>query len=568
MTDTHTHHNDDRELTETDKDRHRKALRIMVVVLIPLLIWTIAGLIFLWPRDVESKIDPSLANPPDITFVTGKVTNITEISCEGLPGSVTGGSTQVCADLAVELSEGPEQGQTVQIAVSDTIYKSGVSIGQKLKLMRVPAESGQPPAYQFSDFERTLPLAVFALIFAVLVVAVARWRGFASLIGLAFAGFILIKFMFPALVSGSNPILVGLIGSAAIMFVVLYAAHGFSARTTTALLGTLFGLVLSAFLGWMATEWAHLTGVSAEDDYVLAATAPNMQLTSVVICGIIIAGLGVLNDVTITQASAVWELADADPDRKRLFSRAMRIGRDHIASTVYTIAFATAGAVLPVLLLIVIYQRPLIDVVQTEQFAGEVIRTLIGSIGLILAVPLTTVIGVAVVRVSDRSGGAALAPAGSGTPASPAKPRASRATPFSARTGRSGRSAESPGTAARSAESPSAADPKTETTRAVRSAPSAPGRRADRGAGASRAARKESQTGREEPQSGRTAPSASEPEVESTMTQTAIGRLFRRGDTDHGRSRRAREAKEEAEFGDFSHLRESDDDTQGGGSKR
>ncbi len=562
MTDTHTHHDEDRELTEADKNRHRKALRIMVVVLIPLLIWTIAGLIFLWPRDVESKIDPGLANPPDITFVTGKVTNITEISCEGLPGSVTGGSTQVCADLAVELTEGPEQGQNVQVAVSDTIYKSGVSIGQKLKLMRVPAESGQPPAYQFSDFERTLPLAVFALIFAVLVVVVARWRGFASLIGLAFAGFILIKFMFPALVSGSNPILIGLIGSAAIMFVVLYAAHGFSARTTTALLGTLFGLVLSAFLGWMATEWAHLTGVAAEDDYVLAATAPNMDLTSVVICGIIIAGLGVLNDVTITQASAVWELADADPDRKRLFSRAMRIGRDHIASTVYTIAFATAGAVLPVLLLIVIYQRPLLDVVQTEQFAGEVIRTLVGSIGLILAVPLTTVIGVAVVRVSDRSGGAALAPAGSGTPASPAKPRAARATPFSARTGRSGRSAESPGTAARSAEpSGGAADPKTETTRAVRSAPSAPGRRADRGTGGSRAAQ-------DDRPAGRAAADGGEPEVESTMTQTAIGRLFRRGDTDHGRSRRAREAKEEADFGDFSHLRESDDDTQGGGSNK
>src|SRR5690606_41376140 len=111
---------------------------------------------------------------------------------------------------------------TVQVAVSDTIYRSGVSIGQKLKLMRVPAESGQPPAYQFSDFERTVPLAVFALIFAAAVIVVARWRGFASLSGPAFAGFVRVKYMFPALVSGTNPILVGLIGSAAIMFVLLY----------------------------------------------------------------------------------------------------------------------------------------------------------------------------------------------------------------------------------------------------------------------------------------------------------------------------------------------------------
>jgi YibE/F-like protein len=122
----------------------------------------------------------------------------------------------------------------------------------------------------------------------------------------------------------------------------------------------------------------------------------------------------VLNDVTITQASAVWELADSG-DRERqskrhLFSRAMRIGRDHIASTVYTIAFATAGASLSVLLLIAVYNRPLLQVLQTEQFAGEVIRTLVGSIGLVLAVPLTTAVGVAVVRASDR--GRRPAPAG------------------------------------------------------------------------------------------------------------------------------------------------------------
>ena len=128
------------------------------------------------------------------------------------------------------------------------------------------------------------------------------------------------------------------------MFVALYAAHGFSARTTTAPGRDLFGLILIAVLGYAATKWSHLSGVAAEDDYVLAASAPDLKLTSVVICGIIVAGLGILNDVTITQASAVWELADQGASQKHLFSRAMRIGRDHIASTVYTIAFATAGA--------------------------------------------------------------------------------------------------------------------------------------------------------------------------------------------------------------------------------
>ena len=153
-------------------------------------------------------------------------------------------------------------------------------------------------------------------------------------------------------------------------------------------------------LGLVASRWAHLTGVASEESFVLSAAAPDLRLTSVVIVGIIVAGLGVLNDVTITQASAVWELADEGLGQRNLFAKAMRIGRDHIASTVYTIAFATAGAALSVLLLISIYDRPLLQVVQTEQFAGEIIRTLVGSIGLVLAVPLTTAVGVAVVRAS------------------------------------------------------------------------------------------------------------------------------------------------------------------------
>ncbi|MBA3529230.1 MAG: YibE/F family protein [Propionibacteriaceae bacterium] len=406
--------------------RHRRALRIMVVVLIPLGIWTIAGLITFWPGDVSEHIaqDVSGYSVAGVTYPTARITNITEMPCEGMAGSTPGVNNQTCANLAAELLEGAEKGQTVEVPLTDAIYASGTKIGQQIKLIRIPPLDGQPAQYQFSDFQRGTPLLVLTLLFAAAVVIVARWRGFASLIGLSFAGFILVKFMFPALISGSNPLVIGLIGSSAIMFVVLYAAHGFSARTTTALLGTLFGLILIACLGYAVTRWAHLTGVTAEDDYVLAAAAPDLRLTSVVICGIIVAGLGVLNDVTITQASAVWELADSDPNQKRLFSSAMRIGRDHIASTVYTIAFATAGAALPVLLLIAIYERPMLEVVQTEQFASEVIRTLVGSIGLVLAVPLTTAVGVAVVRASRRRG----QPASARKPAPPAGSGASSAS--------------------------------------------------------------------------------------------------------------------------------------------
>jgi uncharacterized membrane protein len=383
--------------------RHRQALRILVVVLIPLGIWTFAGLVALWPKDVDAHINADVAgySIAGVTYPVAEITAIQPLSCEGMAGSSPGVSNQTCAMITVRVLEGDDTGKEVAaIPLTDALFTSGTEVGQRVTLIRIPPIDGQPAQYQFSDFERRTPLVIITLAFAAAVIFVARWRGFASLLGLGFAGFVLVKFMFPALVTGSDPLLVGLIGSSAIMFVVLYAAHGFSARTSTALVGTLFGLVVAALLGWGATSWAHLTGVSAEDDYVLAAAAPDLSLTSVVICGIIVAGLGVLNDVTITQASAVWELADSDPDQKRLFSKAMRIGRDHIASTVYTIAFATAGASLPVLLLIAIYNRPLFQVLQTEQFAAEIVRTMVGSIGLILAVPLTTAVGVAVVRAS------------------------------------------------------------------------------------------------------------------------------------------------------------------------
>lgn len=381
---------------------------MMVVVLIPIAIWTVVAMVVMWPGDVSTHIrsDASTAVATGLTTPPGHVVAVAEQSCEGMEGSGPGQSAR-CARLTVRLDEGPEKGQQVEVPLEAAKFASGVDVGDRVLLYRVPGPDGAG-TYSFAEFDRGLPLLMIVIVFALAVVAVARLRGLLSLVGLAFAAFICVKFMFPALVSGSDPTLVGLVGSSAIMFVVLYTAHGVSARTTTALVGTLFGLGLSALLGWGAATWAHLTGVTGEDDYLLVASAPDLRLSSVVICGIIVAGLGVLNDVTITQASAVWELADASddrPDARRLFRQAMRIGRDHIASTVYTIAFATAGASLGALLLIAIYDRPLLQVIQSEVFAAEIIRTLVGSIALVMAVPLTTAIGVLVVRVGAAAAG-------------------------------------------------------------------------------------------------------------------------------------------------------------------
>jgi len=216
-----------------------------------------------------------------------------------------------------------------------------------------------------------------------------------ALLGLGFAAVVVVEFILPALVQGESPLWVGLTGSAAIMFVVLYLAHGFSLRTTTALLGTFAGLALTALTGGVAVRAAHLTGITSDDNSLLAQMAGQIDPRGLLTCGIILAGLGVLNDVTITQASAVWELREAAPGMapRRLYGTAMRIGRDHIASTIYTIVFAYAGVALPVLLLIDLYGQPLGTVLTSPDIAEELVRTMASAIALVLAVPLTTALG-------------------------------------------------------------------------------------------------------------------------------------------------------------------------------
>lgn len=374
----------------------------MVVVLIPLAIWTVAGLIALWPKDVASHINTEGISygVAGVSYPNGRVTNVARISCEGVPGSTSGVNTQVCANLSVQVLGGEDAGKTVVVPVTHVIYASGISIGQRVSLVRIPPIDGQPAQYQFSDFSRGTPLLVFTLIFVAAVVLVARWRGFAALLGLGFAGLILVTFLFPALITGTNPVLVGLIASSAILFVALFAAHGLNVATTTALVGSLGALILTAALGFIATRWAHLTGITAENDYVLVGAAPDLVLSSVIMCGIILAGLGVLIDVTTTQASAVWRLADTERSARRLFAKVMRSGREHAGANVSTIAYVTVGAALPVLLLLVVYDRPLLDMLQTEQFADDLLRIVVASTGIVVAIPLTTAIAVAMVRFS------------------------------------------------------------------------------------------------------------------------------------------------------------------------
>ncbi len=400
----------------------RRTTAVLWVLVAAITLGTVGGVALLWPRgEIATGADTRYTAQEPVEAV---VVSARERTCEGLnedrlpDGSVP---AQVrCADVAVRLEAGPERGRTVQVQVPGQVYATGVVPGTRVTVTPLPpdvleAAQGQGGTYAFHDFSRAVPLQLLAVVFVLLVVGVARWRGLAALVGLALGYLTVLKFMLPALRSGSDPALVSFVGCVAIMVVILYVAHGVSAKTTTALLGTVAGLAVTAVLARWAVGATHLNGLNGENSLTLTQLVGLDTLRGVVVCGLILAGLGILNDVTVTQASAVWELREHAPHlgARRLFGSGMRIGRDHLASTVYTIAFAYAGAALPTLLLIDLYARPLGQVLTTGEIAEEVVRTLVGGIGLILAIPLTTAIAAVVVT----AGGRASAPPTDGVPA-------------------------------------------------------------------------------------------------------------------------------------------------------
>ncbi|MGA8986695.1 YibE/F family protein [Aeromicrobium sp.] len=351
------------------------------------------GVFIFWPSSDEIPQDQNPYNAPGVSIIHATVTSSKPLEC-GSGGEGPDGLPEVAGKCAtVDLVSSRGKGTLILDAAR---AKTGVNAGDKIQVVRI-ARDGQEPSYEFYDFQRGTPLVMLSLIFAVLVVAVARWRGLLAIVGIAVTLLVLTKFMLPAFLAGEDPLPVAIVGSTGIMLVVLYLAHGVSIRTTAALFGTLGGLAITAAFGAYATGWSNLTGVGSEDDQVLAAVAPLVDLHGVVAAAMVVAGLGVLNDVTVTQASAVWELRSAKPDASatEIFTSAMRIGRDHIASSVYTLVFAYAGSAMTILLLIVAYQQSLLQIATTEQIAQEVVRTLVGAVGLVLAVPITTLIAVA-----------------------------------------------------------------------------------------------------------------------------------------------------------------------------
>ncbi|MET8801573.1 YibE/F family protein [Streptomyces sp. NPDC004546] len=392
----------------------RHLRKVIAAVLVPFTAAVVVGLVVLWPGGAPPHKRSGVGFDRETQQAT--VTRVVEVSCTSVNasgGAPTGGSATAagtsadqeakgsCKKATVRVDTGKDRGRTfIEIVQPDQSRQ--LSQGEKVVVAYEPS-APKDLQYSVTDVNRKFPMALLAGIFALAVVVVGRLRGVMALVALAVSFLVLTLFILPAILQGSNPLLVAVVGSSAIMLLALYMCHGLSARTSVAVLGTLVSLLLIGVLGSQFIGWAALTGNTDDSTGLIHGLYPSIDMSGLLLAGVIIGSLGVLDDVTVTQTSAVWELHEANPTMgwRGLYRAGIRIGRDHIASVVNTLVLAYAGAALPLLLLFSIAQSGVGTVANSELVAEEIVRTLVGSIGLVASVPVTTALAALVVS-ADR----------------------------------------------------------------------------------------------------------------------------------------------------------------------
>jgi uncharacterized membrane protein len=361
--------------------------RLFTGVAALLAVATIAGLVVLWPGEVESGIAEGIL----VDSEQGTVERVEETVCPGLIG-------QNCRQVYVRLESGPESGRLVRLQLGGAgSLDPDVDPGDELLVTKTPeppqgADAVTGSGYSFVDFERRGPMLWLALIFVATVLLLGRLRGALSLVGLALSLALVLVFVVPSILDGNEPLAVAVTGALAIALVTIPLAHGLGAKSMAALLGTALSLLLTAALAVLFTNLTNLTGQSSEETVFLQLGQADLSLEGLLLAGMVIGALGVLDDVTISQASTVLALRRANPALGfgELFGRALQVGRDHVSATVNTLVLAYVGASLPALLLFSAADLGVTEVANFEIVAKEVVATLVGSIGLVAAVPITT----------------------------------------------------------------------------------------------------------------------------------------------------------------------------------
>lgn len=347
------------------------------------------GIVALWPYD-----------PPDLDLtVFGFVGDVVDAEVQSAAaGSCSYADDLDCIVVSFAVLEGEFAGDLYVQEFPDERGQPRFDVGETVSLSVTEFEDGVT-GFQYADRNRDGLLLILALVFGAAVVGLGRMRGVAALVALALSIAMLVVFILPSIIAGRDAVLVALVGGGAIMLISLYLAHGYHRLTHVATLGAFSALALTAGLSWLAVTLGRFTGLVTEESFYLLSI-PGLDLSGILLAGIVLGALGALDDVTVTQASAVWEVHGANPDLSsaELYAAGLRVGRDHIVSTVNTLLLAYAGASLPLLILFTLSDQPLGVVASSEVVALEIARTLVGSIGLVAAVPFTTWLSSRVVK--------------------------------------------------------------------------------------------------------------------------------------------------------------------------
>jgi uncharacterized membrane protein len=366
--------------------------RTLTAAAVILAVGTAVGLAILWPGDTRTQVQGGLA----VDAEKAEVVEVRETLCPGL-------GNQRCQLAVAQLTSGPDAGERVDLQLSAIAgFDPDLDPGDKIRVTKAPEpppgqEAVAGPGYAFYDFQRGRPMLVLAIAFVAIVLLFARLRGALSLIGLGLSLAVVLVFVVPAILAGKSALAVAVVGSLAIALLTIPLAHGRGPKSLAAVLGTAASLLLTALLALIFTNATHLTGMSSEEGTFLQLAGADVSLEGLLLAGMVIGALGVLDDVTVSQASTVLALRAANPALRfrGLFGTAMRVGRDHVSATVNTLVLAYAGAALPLLLIFSSSDLSVGAALSTELVAKEVVATLVGSIGLIAAVPLTTALAAA-----------------------------------------------------------------------------------------------------------------------------------------------------------------------------
>ena len=381
-------------------------INLPVFILIAILACAAAIAFIIW--GVPYFLDTSL--PPATNTGFGSETVAAQVLQVVDSGTVTLGTTaQTYQDLSVQLLGSQFKGSQVMVSYGkDQVEPAGITFhpGDQILVTLAIQQDGTLTA-NYTDAVRTRPILLLVGVLVAALLVVARWKGLRSLLALVFSFLVVIGYIIPHIIHGEDPVKVSIIGSLILLVVTLYLTYGWNVKTHSAVLSVLVVLMLTGVLAGVFARVAYLTGNGDENAlYLMQIPGITIDLRGLLLGGMIIGALGVLDDLIITQASAVFELHEANPSLGlgQLYKRAYNIGKDHVASTVNTLVMAYTGVALPMLLLFALERGDYAQLVNYAPVAEEIVRTLVGSVGLVAAVPISTLVAVLLALYSDRLG--------------------------------------------------------------------------------------------------------------------------------------------------------------------